>query len=140
MAILDRQNLLSWKQAITVSAASTDIIDLGPNMWSKSSGSDRDIPLGLFVDEAFIAAGAATLQVDIQSSNDKTFATGVVTHNGVNLPKANLVTTKKLPKSLNIPVDAKRYVRANYTVATGPFTAGKLTLGVVASQMTNIVV
>ena len=138
MAILDRQNLLSWKQPITVSAPSTDIIDLGPNMWSKSSGTDRPIAMDMFVEEAFAAAGNATLTVELQTSNDKTFATGVVTHQGITLPKADLTTTKKMPKSLAIPVDAKRFVRANYTVATGPFTAGKITLGVVASQMTNM--
>lgn len=138
MAILDMQNMLSYKQAITASAVSTNVIDLGPNMWSKASGNDTPIPLALFVEETFAAAGAATLKVEIQSSNDKTFGTGVTTHQSIDLAKADLATAKKLPKSLVIPVDVKRYLRANYTVGTGPFTAGKLTLGVTASHFTNI--
>ena len=135
--ILDKQNLLSYKQAITVSAVSTNSIDLGPNMWNKSSGDDRGMPLGLFVDESFTAAGAATLTIDIQSSNASDFSSGVVTHQSITLAKADLATAKKLPHSLAIPPDAKEYVRANYTVTTGPFTAGKLTLGNVASRQTN---
>lgn len=135
--ILDKQNLLSYKQAITVSAASTNVIDLGPNMWNKASGDDRGMALGLFIDEVFLAAGAATLTIDIQSSNDSAFGSGVVTHQSITIPKANLATAKKMTQSLAIPPDAKRYVRANYTVATGPFTAGKLTLGNIASRQTN---
>lgn len=140
MAILDMQNMLSYKQAITTSAASTNVIDLGPNMWSKTSGNDRPMPLELFVAEAFAAAGAATLTIEIQSSNDSAFGSGIVSHGAITIAKADLITTKKLPKALDIPPDAKRYVRANYTVGTGPFTAGKVTLGVVASQFTNTAV
>lgn len=135
--ILDRQNLLSYKQAITVSAVSTDIIDLGPNHWVGYSGDDRQIPMMLGVDEVFTAAGAATLQVDIQSSNDPAFGSGVVTHSSQTFGKAALIQSGKISHSLGIPPDVKRYLRANYTVATGPMLTGKLTLGVTASRQIN---
>lgn len=136
--LIDKENLLSYKQAITDTAVSTNAIDLGPNMWAATSGNDREIPLFMHVDEAFLAAGAATLSITIQSSNVENFGSGVKTHELVGpIGKADLAQTKRMPLSLAIPPDALRYVRASYTVATGPFTAGKLTLGTTASRQTN---
>ena len=136
--LIDKENLLSYKQAITVTAVSTNVIDLGPNHWAGASGNDSEIPLFMHVDEAFAAAGAATLSITIESSNSETFASGVVAHELVGpIALANLAQPKRMPLSLAIPPDVKRYVRASYTVATGPMTAGKLTLGVTASRQTN---
>ena len=50
------------------------------------------------------------------------------------------MTAKKMPKGIGLPPDVQRYVKATYTVSTGPFTAGKITLGVVASQMNNVAI
>lgn len=136
--LIDKENLLSYKQEITVTANSTSTIDLGPNHWAGASGNDREIPLFLHVDEAFTADGAATLSITIQSSNVENFGSGVKTHELVGpIGKADLAQPKRMPLSLAIPPDVLRYVRAAYTVATGPFTAGKLTLGVTASRQTN---
>src|SRR5690606_24609879 len=135
--ILDMENMLSWKQVITVTATSTNVIDLGDNHWAKASGSDREIPMFLKVDEAFTAGGAATLTVAIQSSNAEAFGSGVVTHWEKTYALADLVTLLRAPENIGIPSDVKRYVRANYTVGTGPMTAGKVSLGVTASRQTN---
>lgn len=135
--LLDRQNLWSYQQAITVSAPSTDIVDLGPNHWAGASGDDRDIDVMIAVDQVFAAAGAATLQVDVQSSNDSAFGSGVKTHYSRVFQKAELIQSGKLDLGIDLPPDVLRYVRANYTVGTGPFTAGKLTMGVTASRQTN---
>jgi len=138
--LIDKENLVSYKQAITVTAVSTDKVDLGPNHWMGYSGNDRDIPIFLAIDETFLATGAATLTIDIQSSNDEAFGSGVVTHSTIGpFAKTDLVPADKdmVRHNLAIPAEVKRYLRANYTVATGPFTAGKITLGVTASRQIN---
>lgn len=136
--LLDRKNMVSYKQAITVSAPSTDVIDLGPPMWTGFAGSDKDIDMFFSVDQAFLAAGAATLQIDIQSSPVSDFSSGVVTHwSSGAIPKTQLTTTGKQALGAHLPPDVQRYVRANYTVGTGPFTAGQLTLGTTAGRQTN---
>jgi hypothetical protein len=136
--IIDKENLLSYKQAITATANSDNVLDLGPNMWTGYSGSDCEIPMFLAVDEAFTAAGAATLTITLQSSNDVAFGSGVVTHyTSIAISKASLATVLKQPLGIALPPDVQRYVRATYTVATGPFTAGKLTFGVTASRQVN---
>ena len=135
--ILDRQNLMSFNQAITASAVSTDVIDLGPEMWAGNAGADREIPIELVVTETFTSAGATTLQIELQFSTTEGFGT-IVKHKLTDvIPKASLVVGANLGKMLAIPPDTKRYVRLNYVVATGPFTAGKITAGVTSSRQTN---
>lgn len=134
--IIDKQNLLSYKQAITATANSSDTLDLGPNHWAGASGSDRELPLFMAIDEVFLAAGAATLKVDILTSNDSGFGTSEVMYSRT-FTKAELTNLGKMPHSISLGPDVKRYVRAVYTVTTGPFTAGKLTVGLTASRQTN---
>lgn len=135
--IIDKENLLSYKQAITVTADSSSVLDLGAPMWTKTSGNDRDIDMFMSVDELFTAAGAATLTIDIKTSSTEDFSADVDTVWSKTIPKASLTTTGKQPLGIHIPPDTKRYVKAVYTVAMGPFTAGKLTIGVTASRQTN---
>lgn len=136
--LIDKENLLSYQQAITATANSTNVIDLGPPTWTGFSGDTKGIPMFMNVDEPFLAAGAATLTITIQSSPVEDFSADVVTHyNSGAIAKADLITAKKWPLNLELPADVQRYVRAVYTVATGPFTAGKLTLGVTAARQQN---
>ncbi len=135
--ILDRHNQFSVKQAITASAPSTDTIDLGPNTWARNSNAADDMPIFLSVAETFASAGATTLQVDVQSSNDVTFATGVVTHASKTYSKAELTPVGKLGDGLILPEDARRYVRLNYTISTGPFTGGRISAGLTTARQTN---
>lgn len=136
--ILDRQNLFSWKQAVTVTADSTDIIDLGPPMWNGNAGSDRPIDVIAVVESAFTAAGAATLLIELKSSPVSDFSSGVITHQTVGpIAKTALGVPGRLSASLHIPPDVQRYVKLTYTVATGPMTAGTITAGVATSRQTN---
>jgi hypothetical protein len=135
--ILDRQNLFSMNQAITATAVSTDVIDLGPEMWAGNAGSDREIPVELTVTETFTSAGATTLQIELQSSVNEAFSVPIKHKLTDVIAKADLAVGKVLTKGIAIPPDVKRYVRLNYVVATGPFTAGKITAGVTSSRQTN---
>lgn len=112
--------------AITASAASTNVLDM---LSLRDIGVGDDLELHVQVLQAFTAAGAATLQIAIQGSQDNaTFydlaLSPVIAKAGLvvgakvfayKMPKDQLNNTNALPS---------RYYRLNYTVATGPFTAG----------------
>ena len=136
--LIDKENLLSYKQAITASAASESVIDLGAKTWNGFAGNDRDIDLFAAIEEAFTASGSATLVIAIQSCPQEDFGGTIRTlWQSAAIAKTDLVNTGKMPLGIHIPPDADQFVRAYYTVATGPMTAGKITLGVTASRQTN---
>ena len=137
--ILDKENMLSYQQAITVTANSQNVIDLGPHAWWKAAGNDQPIPMILAIDEPFADVSSdATLRVQVQSSTAEAIDANVRTHYDRTFTFAELIQSHRLDHGINLPPDVQRYVRATYTVASGPFTAGKLTLGVAASRQTNL--
>jgi hypothetical protein len=136
--ILDKENMMSYKQAITVTAVSTNVIDLGPNHHMGASGNDKPIPVIIAIDEVFTDVGSdATLRVQLKSSNAEAFGSGVKIHYDRTFTFAELLQSGKLEHGMSLPPDVQRYVRTDYTVASGPFTAGKITVGVAASRQTN---
>lgn len=136
--IIDKENLLSYKQAITVTAVSTNVIDLGPSHHRKASGKDSFLPMLLAIDEPFTDVGSdATLRVQLKSSTAEAINANVRIHYDRTFTFAELLQIGNLELGAALPPDVQRYVRADYTVASGPFTAGKLTFGLVASQQTN---
>ena len=113
--------------AITATRASTNVIDLlnardiggsmSPAMW-----------LAVGVNAAFTAAGAGTLVIQMQNSVDNiTYTTEGETRA---LSIADLTPIGRLMIAswpYRVAADAlPRYLRLNYVVATGPFTAGSL--------------
>lgn len=138
--ILDQQLQLDpAATAITVTAASTNVIDL-TNARDLAIGDAFESPeLVLTVTTAFTAVGAATLRIQFQGSTDNiTFTTYCQTDD---IPKANLTagTVIKLRISPQPPhaVGLPRYLRVNYIVTTGPFTAGKLECDLVPVAQQN---
>lgn len=126
--ILDKLLMFSEAQAVTASAASTDVIDLGP-----IDGTRRDIgvgyPLEFFtnVTTTATAAGAATVNVQLQTSPDN--STWTTIYDSGALALAALVAGKRVA-SVKVPSGVQRYLRVNYSVATGPLTAGAFTAGI----------
>ena len=122
--------------AITASATSTNILDLG---------TQRDLGIGsptldveIAIQQAFAAAGAATLNVQVQSSVDN--VTWSVLVESSPIPVANLTLARRLLR-LSLPADQPaltagigRYVRLNYVVASGPFTAGQVVAALVLDR------
>lgn len=137
--ILDNQTLFSDKQAITATAASTNVIDLGPINTGivRDIGPGKAIPVVAQVTADFAAAGAATLSVALQVDDNSGFAS----------PKTVLtvgpIALATLKAGYQIPLDYiprgtdERFLRLNYTVATGPMTAGSITAGVTFGHQTN---
>jgi hypothetical protein len=149
--IFDKTLLLSEKQAITVTAPSTNVIDLlaagtAPRHAAplkRNLGIGAMIPFLIQVTEDFAAAGAATLTVALQVDDNEAFSspTTVWTSGAIALAdlKAgeNLGVVNYVPKGVNGKGVTERYFRLNYTVATGPMTAGRIQAGVVAAVQTN---
>lgn len=129
--IIDHELQVSDKQAVTVSAASTDVIDFKQK--TPNIGMDDQTKLVVTVQEAAAAAGAATVTVSLQDSADNVTFTDVISTAAIG--KADLTLGKQIV--LPMPVKLRRYVRAYYTVGTGPLTAGKFSAQVVAGIQQN---
>ena len=129
--IIDRQLQVSNEQAVTASAASTDVIDFGQT--NPNIGLNDHMDLSITVDEAAAAAGAATVTFSIQDSADNsTFADVAVT---AAIGKAALPLGAQIV--IPMPKLHRRYVRVYYTVGTGPLTAGKFSAQFVAGLQLN---
>ncbi|WP_422096889.1 Bbp16 family capsid cement protein [Variovorax sp.] len=137
--ILDNQNLFSDDQAITATAASTNVIDLGPtgtvprspSALTRDISKGTDIPLLVQVTEAF--NNLTSLAVAVQTDSDSAFgsATTLYTQTVVlaDLTAGKRIALKTLPYGLT-----KRYVRLNYTVTGTAPTTGKVTAGITAGN------
>lgn len=126
--ITDKLLMFSEAQAVTNTAASTDVIDLGP-----IDGNRRDIGVGYplefwaLVNEAATASGEATVNIQLQTSeNNSSWST---IYDSGELAKATLKAGKRVV-SAKVPAGVQRYLRVNYSVATGPLTAGEFTAGI----------
>jgi len=142
--ILDMQTMFSGStaadgsltgQAITVTAASTNILDTGVN---KEKGRGTPIPLLVQVTTTFTAGGAATLQAVLQCDGDVAFGSANTLWDSGAIAVATLVAgyrflIDKIPEHVAAKADS-RYFRFNYTVATGPMTAGNLVAGIVMGR------
>lgn len=129
--IIDKFLQVSNEQAVTSSAASTDVIDFGQT--NPNSGMDDRSVMAITVDTSATAAGAATVTFSVQDSADNsTFADVAVT---AAIGKATLVAGYQ--HLIPLPKKLRRYVRAYYTVATGPLTAGAFSAQVVTGVQQN---
>lgn len=142
--IFDKQSLFSDAQAVTVTAVSTNVIDLGatgtPNGGSvalkRDLGAGGPVAMRIQVTEAF--AALTSLKVTMQTSDVENFGSGVVTVSDTavvalaDLVAGYVFQPQYVPRGAN-----KRYLRLNYTVAGTAASAGKITAGLVAGNQTN---
>lgn len=153
---LDASSILSNAQAVTATAASTNVYDtagLGvgqpvANRFGTATNFGEDLggggptghapQLGVWIATTFTAAGAATLQVQLQAAVDTnntgtpgtwqtidqtdTFALAALVAGSPQRPLVSFTVPDRYPGQ-NFP----RFYRVNYVVATGPMTAGVLT-------------
>jgi len=130
--ILDSELLLSDKQTVTATAPSDDFIDFGPG---RDIGPGTAVPLLIQVSAPF--SDMADLTVDIETSDDPTFVSGVKVLAGMTVPVADLVQGYQFPVA-HVPNHCLRYFRLNYTVGTpGASPNGAITAGVVWGVQTN---
>ena len=137
--ILDNQTLFSDRQAVTATAASTNIIDLSPIGAGivRDIGPGKAIPLVVQVVADMAAAGAATLAVAIQVDDNSAFSSPKTVVQTAAVPVASLKAGYQFNLDYIPRGTDERYLRLNYTVATGPMTAGAVTAGVTVGHQTN---
>ncbi|SXA97181.1 Uncharacterised protein [Klebsiella pneumoniae] len=128
--LLDQQALFSAAQAITATAASTNVIDTGSN---KDVGKYGDIPLLIQVVEGF--NNLTSLTVTVQTDDNSAFSSAADVLS-MTIPLASLVLGYKSPV-ITLPMKMERYIRLNYTVTGSAPTTGKVTAGITGGVQTN---
>lgn len=141
--IIDNTLVLSDSQAVTATAASTNVIDLGApgTVYGAGSalpfdvGKATDIEVTLNVTEAF--NNLTSLTVSIEVDDNAGFSSATVVAQGPAIPLASLTLgarpsfPARLPEGVN-----ERYLRFKYTVAGTAPTTGKIFAGIVAARQT----
>lgn len=125
--ITDALQQLSSAQAVTASAVSTNTMDLGVN---RDLGPGGDVYAVFTVDTTPTAAGAATVQFQIISSASANLSSPTVLAETDAIPITDLTAGRK-PIAVDLssavllaqPI-GQRYLGVQYTIGTGPLTAG----------------
>lgn len=125
--ILDIQNEFSDGQAVTSTAISTNVIDLGSTNTLKDIGAGESVYL---VVQTIVAAtdtsSDATLTVSLESDSTENLATSATVHFTTGaLAFAAFSPAGTVLAAVRLPVGSyERYLGVRYTVASGPLTAG----------------
>lgn len=125
---LDNESLFSDKQAITATAASTNVLHTALGKL-KEIAFGTPVPLLIQVEEAF--ATCTSVKVAVQTATDEAFTNPVTLAETAAIPVASLVAGYRFPINF-MPKGNKGYTRLYYTVAGSNATAGKITAGFVA--------
>jgi hypothetical protein len=123
--IIDAQNHFNKAamQAVTVSAASTDLINQTKAGTAYGAGSLMFVAR---VGTAFTATGAGTLNIQIQTATDEAFSSPIVLYDSGAIAKTAL-TANTIVATVDISgMPFKQYIRVYYVVGTGPMTAGTI--------------
>lgn len=128
--ITDSQNTLSASQAVTATAVSTNTIDLSQ---LRDVGVGKDVYIYVNVEVAAAAAGAATVNFQLISSASASLSSPTVLVQTDAIPKASLPVGQQIvlqvPEAILNDI-GQRYLGLQYTVGTGPLTAGTFSAGV----------
>ena len=128
---IDAQNLFSENQAVTATANSTNVIDLGV---ARDIGNGEDLYLMLAVTETMDDTGdnstlAVTLLTDDNASLSSPTTVRTLVTFAANTPAGTVYYYKLNPQN---DVALERYIGLTYTTANGDLSAGKFTAGLVA--------
>ncbi len=126
--IMDRTLLFSDRQAITATAASTNVVDLGA---ARNMSPGKVVPLAIAVTETF--NNLTSLAVSIETDDNAAFSSATTVATGVTYPAADLVAGKQLLLP-DVLTGKERFVRLKYTVVGTAPTTGRITAGVTAGN------
>ena len=139
--IMDRTLLFSDGQAVTATAPSTNVVDLGATgtVYGASApvvrdiGHGNDVELAVSVTQSF--NNLTSLTISIETDDNAAFSSATTVYTSPAYTLAQLATGAKylLPDTLPAGVN-ERYVRLLYTVSGIAPTTGKITAGVVAGR------
>jgi hypothetical protein len=109
---LDAQNVFSNPQALTATAASTDLIDLGAD---RNIGIGEPMAVVLTVD---VAAGGTspTLAFALQTDDNSGFSSAATVASSATLTGAQLVAGAQFVLPIPADLSIERFVRLNYTL------------------------
>ena len=144
--IFDKTLLFSDGQAITASAASTNVVDLGATgtpygataALVRDIGKGKMIPLSISVTETFNTLTSIT--ISLQTDDNSSFSSPKTVASTGAIALADLKAGAQIPFPDYLPQGTdERYLRVYYTVTGTAPTTGKFTAGVVAARQTNFV-
>lgn len=121
---------LSSAQAVTASAVSTNTIDLSQ---ARDLGPGEEMHVSISVDTTVTAAGAATVNFQLITSAAANLSSPTIIIQTDAIGKAALTAGARIdlpiPKQTTAQGTAlgQRYLGVQYTVGTGPLTAGAFT-------------
>jgi len=139
--ILSAQQLFSDDQAITASADSTNVIDLGAAdtpyggaaALNNDIGKGAKIPLLAMVTEAF--NNLTTLEVKISTGSTTALGTTIASQT---IALADLVVGKQINVDVLPNGIVERYLGMEYVVVGTAPTTGKITAGITMGNQTNV--
>jgi hypothetical protein len=130
--IIDKALQVSDEQTVTATAPSADVVDFGHANPNLGNGAQPTYMV-VTVDEGAEATGAAIVTFAIQDSGDNSNWADVALTKAIG--KADLAAGEQIV--IPMPVGLRRYARMNYTVGTGPLTAGKFSAQIVTGVQKN---
>lgn len=142
--ILSAQELLSDDQAVTATAISTNVIDLGVRgtpyrakaALNGDKGKGNPIPFLVQITEAFTHATTSAMTVTLETSAASALTSSTVLATEV-IAFADLVAGKQMFLQALPNGVTGRYLGVRYTSASGNWTGGKVTAGVSMGNQTN---
>jgi len=143
--IFDRTELFSSAQAITGTAASTNVLDTGATgtVYGAAAALRRDLgkgiplPLAIRVVQSFNNLTSLTITYEV--ADDAAFSTNKTTvFTSPAYALADMASGARYLLPDSVPIEAnRRYHRLLYTVAGTAPTLGQITAGIVDGQQTN---
>lgn len=128
--IIDKLLVFSSAQALTATAVSTDVIDLGT---ARDMAPGEPIKGFVATITDLLSAGSTTLQVQVQGSTDNSSFSTYWESEAI--AKASVTAAgSRIDFALPRPTPGRslpRYLRLNYVVAVANFTAGTITAALV---------
>lgn len=122
--IFDAQNLFSDEQAVTATAASTNLIDFGE---PRDMGTGKPIYFVVIVDVAFTDSGSdSTIAVTLETDDNAGFSSAT-TGQTIGTFAALAAIGARFVAVLQPEVIDERFLRVKYTAANGNLTTGSFT-------------
>ena len=141
--IFSAQQLFSDDQAITATAASTNVIDLGAPQtaygakaaFHQDIGKGNPVPILVQVTEDFATLTSLTITIEVSAAANLSSSTVLSSQTiaVADLKKGKQIAAQVLPNGAD-----QRYLGVRYTVTGSNATTGKVTAGITMGNQTNV--
>lgn len=141
--IFSAQQLFSDDQAITATAVSTNVIDLGAPQtaygakaaFHQDIGKGNPVPILVQVTEDFATLTSLTITIEVSAAANLSSSTVLSSQTiaVADLKKGKQIAAQVLPNGAD-----QRYLGVRYTVTGSNATTGKVTAGITMGNQTNV--